>query len=215
MNSPSRCEAHLRGLLAEGQVVNGYTEDWMDNDMLKGKLVRLVADEPLSAAETAARWGSNSEYMRMLSTEYVQMFSVKKLKEWFEKDAEKDPPPFNYFSIRTLDDDRLIGGISLDGGGYPSGETFVGIGIGDAANWGKGYGSDAMNVILRYAFQEMNLRRIALDTFEYNIRGIRSYEKVGFVHEGRMRGYLNRDGRRWDMLFMGILREEWEAWNSD
>jgi len=185
----------------------------MENDMLKGKLVRLVAQEPLSAAESEARWGNNTEYLRMQSTDYVRRFSVRKLKEWFEKDAEKDPPPFNYFSIHTLEDNRLIGGIGLDGGAYPSGETFVGIGIGDPADWGKGYGSDAMNVILRYAFQEMNLRRVALDTFEYNVRGIRSYEKVGFVHEGRMRGYLNRDGRRWDMLFMGILREEWEARN--
>jgi RimJ/RimL family protein N-acetyltransferase len=187
----------------------------MGKDMLKGKLVRLVADEPPNAAEASARWGANSEYMRQLTSEPAFLFSAKKLKEWFEKDAEKDPPPFNYFSIHTLADDRLIGGISLDGGAYPSGETFVGIGIGEAADWGKGYGSDAMNVILRYAFHELNLRRVALNTFEYNPRGIRSYEKVGFVHEGRMRGYLNRDGRRWDILFMGIMREEWEARNSD
>ena len=187
----------------------------MENDMLKGKLVRLVADEPAMGVELFGRWCTNSEYQRLCSTDYVLLYSTKKLKEWFEKDAEKDPPPFNHFSIHTLADDRLIGGISLDGGAYPSGETVVGIGIGDAADWGKGYGTDAMNIILRYAFEEMNLRRVALDTFEYNPRGIRSYEKVGFVHEGRMRGYLNRDGRRWDLIFMGILREEWEARNSD
>lgn len=187
----------------------------MENDMLKGKLVRLVADEPAMLAEMFRRSGANSEYQRLCTTDYALLYSTKKWKEWLEKDAEKDPPPFNFFSIHTLADDRLIGGISLDGGAYPSGETSVGIGIGDAADWGKGYGSDAMNVILRYAFEEMNLRRVALDTFEYNPRGIRSYEKVGFVHEGRMRGYLNRDGQRWDLIFMGILREEWEARNSD
>jgi RimJ/RimL family protein N-acetyltransferase len=188
----------------------------MENDMLKGKLVRLVALEPdTAAAEAFWRWGANSEYQRLCSTDYALQYSTKKWKEWLEKDAEKDPPSFHFFAIHTLADDRLIGGISLDGGAYPSGETFVGIGIGDEADWGKGYGSDAMNIILRYAFHELNLRRVALDTFEYNPRGIRSYEKVGFVHEGCMRGYLNRDGRRWDMLFMGILREEWEARNSD
>jgi RimJ/RimL family protein N-acetyltransferase len=68
-----------------------------------------------------------------------------------------------------------------------------------------------MIVILRYAFQELNLRRVALDTFEYNPRAIRSYEKAGFVHEGRARGYLYREGQRWDLIFMGILREEWLA----
>jgi RimJ/RimL family protein N-acetyltransferase len=71
-----------------------------------------------------------------------------------------------------------------------------------------------MQVILRYAFQELNLRRVSLDTFEYNPRAIRSYEKAGFVHEGRVRKFLLREGRRWDMLFMGILREEWLARNG-
>jgi RimJ/RimL family protein N-acetyltransferase len=71
-----------------------------------------------------------------------------------------------------------------------------------------------MKVILRYAFRELNLRRVALDTFEYNPRAIRSYEKIGFVHEGRAREYLWRDGRRWDLIFMGILREEWLATDS-
>ncbi len=183
----------------------------MNDDMLTGKLVRLTAEEPLPFAELYSRWWLNSEYQRLCTTDNPLLYSVKKFKEWLEKDAEKDPPPFNFFSIHTLEDDRLIGGISLDGGAYPSGETFVGIGIGDPADWGKGYGTDAMNIILRYAFEEMNLRRVALDTFEYNPRGIRSYEKAGFVYEGRMRGLLNRDGRRWDMIFMGILREEWEA----
>jgi len=57
---------------------------------------------------------------------------------------------------------------------------------------------------------ELNLHRVSLDVFEYNPRAIRSYEKVGFKHEGRVRQALNRDGRRWDILYMGILREEWE-----
>ena len=48
-----------------------------------------------------------------------------------------------------------------------------------------------------------------LNVFEYNPRAIRSYEKCGFVLEGRRRQALNRDGRRWDLIHMGILREEW------
>jgi hypothetical protein len=70
-------------------------------------------------------------------------------------------------------------------------------------------GTDAMRVMLRYVFNELNLRRVSLIVFEYNLRAIRSYEKVGFVHEGRVRRVMQRDGRRWDFLYMGILREEW------
>jgi RimJ/RimL family protein N-acetyltransferase len=58
---------------------------------------------------------------------------------------------------------------------------------------------------------EQNLRRVSLDTFEYNPRAIRSYEKAGFVYEGRARQYLLREGKRWDLIFMGILRQEWLA----
>ena len=85
----------------------------------------------------------------------------------------------------------------------------MGIGIGERQDWNNGYGTDAMQVILRYAFMELNLRRVTLNVFEYNPRAIRSYEKAGFRHEGRIRQYLNRDGQRWDILYMGILREEW------
>jgi RimJ/RimL family protein N-acetyltransferase len=66
-----------------------------------------------------------------------------------------------------------------------------------------------MKIILRYAFTELNLQRVSLNVFEYNPRGVRSYEKAGFSHEGRERGLLLREGKRWDVIFMGILREEW------
>ena len=74
---------------------------------------------------------------------------------------------------------------------------------------------DAMRIILRFAFTELNLRRVSLDVFEYNPRAIASYRKVGFVEEGRLRRFLHRDGRRWDLIFMGMLREEWEVYRGE
>jgi RimJ/RimL family protein N-acetyltransferase len=183
----------------------------MDNDLLLGKLVRLTVEEPAVIAEAVSRWGADTEYLRLLDAEPSNRFSVKMLVEWIQKDQEKTPPPFYYFAIRSLEDDRLIGFTALDGDSFPNGDAFVGIGIGEREFWGRGYGTDAMKVILRYAFQELNLRRVSLDTFEYNPRAIHSYEKAGFVHEGRARRFLLREGRRWDLIFMGILREEWLA----
>jgi len=189
----------------------------MENNILDGKLVHLTADEPIILAEAIVHWGDNSEYLRLLDSGPTNMYSVKKVTEWIQKDQEKDSHAFYFLSIRTLEDDRLIGFTGLDGDAFPNGDTFVGIGIGERDFWGKGYGTDAMNVILRYAFQELNLRRVSLTTFEYNPRAIRSYEKAGFVHEGHVRKFLLREGQRWDLLFMGILREEWlanQAWKS-
>ncbi len=183
----------------------------MDSNMLHGTLVRLTVEEPQAMAEAISRWDRDSEFRRLLDSEAAKQFSVKKLTEWIQQDQEKDPGTLFHFGIHSLEDDRLIGFTGLEGDLFPHGEAFVGIGIGERGLWGKGYGTDAMIVILRYAFQELNLRRVALDTFEYNPRAIRSYEKAGFVHEGRARGYLYREGRRWDLIFMGILREEWLA----
>ena len=183
----------------------------MDHNILQGNLVRLSAEEPGVLADAMVRWGSDSEYLRLLDAEPATRFSVKQVTEWIQKDQEKDPPSFYFFAIRTLENDQLVGFTGLDGDAFPHGDLFVGISIGDREFWGKGYGTDAMKVILRYAFQELNLRRVSLDTFEYNPRAIRSYEKVGFIHEGRVRKFLLREGSRWDMLFMGILREEWLA----
>ncbi len=84
-----------------------------------------------------------------------------------------------------------------------------GILIGDKAAWGKGYGSEATRLMLRHAFETLNLNRVWLHVYEYNQRGIRAYEKVGFRREGVLRQDTFRDGRYWDTIAMAVLREEW------
>ncbi|MBN1453524.1 MAG: GNAT family N-acetyltransferase, partial [Anaerolineales bacterium] len=110
---------------------------------------------------------------------------------------------------RALEDDRLLGDVTLSVINWGSREAFAGIGIGVREFWGKGFGTDAMRLILRYGFVELNLRRVSLNVFEFNQRALRSYEKAGFRVEGSQRQYIQREGRRWDIVFMGILREEW------
>lgn len=176
--------------------------------LFEGELVRLTAIQPEADAEAIARWSLDSEYDRLGDSGSVRPLRAKFIREDIEK-AEIRNDVYG-FSIHILSDDRLIGFIFLDGIEWSHGTGWVGIGIGERDCWGKGYGTDAMRVLLRFAFEELNLYRVNLDVFEYNPRAIRSYEKVGFVHEGRQRGLLHRDKRRWDLIFMGILREEWE-----
>jgi len=182
----------------------------MNTALFTGELVRLTVEEPQVAAEAAIQWGRNSEYMRLLDSFPARQWSTKKVQGWVEKEQDQPQPDLFTFGIRTKGEDRLIGGISLDGVKWTHGESFLGIGLGDRQDWGKGYGTDAMRVILRYAFTELNLQRISLDVYAYNPRAIRAYEKIGFVHEGRTRNNLNREGKRWDTIYMGILKEEWE-----
>lgn len=184
-------------------------------NLLTGKLVRLSAVDPAELGKAYAKWNQDSELTRYLDARLVSLHSVKAISDHFEKELKEQPSTEYPFTIRALDDDRLLGDIGLYViHNWGPGDAFVGLGIGDRENWGKGYGTDAMNVALRYAFTELNLRRVTLNVFEYNPRAIRSYEKTGFQHEGRLRQALLRDGKRWDMLYMGILREEWMEKNK-
>jgi len=184
-------------------------------DVLTGKLVRLAAFDPEEMSRAFPRWSRNSEYFRLLSSSTGPMKSQKAAIKWIEEEMAEISPASYYFSIRTLAEDRLIGDIGLDVVDWPGRDAFVGLGIGEPEYWGKGYGTDVMNILLRFAFTEVNLRRVTLTVFEYNPRAIRSYEKAGFCHEGRLRRVLNKEGRRWDILYMGILREEWMERNRN
>src|SRR5690349_12074697 len=179
-------------------------------DIFKGQLVRLSAMDHEEIGRELSRHKRDSELMRLMEGGPNRLYSEKALAKCFEKDLEEPSPASHYFSIRALENDRLLGDIGMDViNNWGSRDAFVGPGIYVRDDWGKGYGTDAMKLMLGFAFTEINLRRVTLTVFDYNPRAIRSYEKVGFQHEGRLRGALNRDGKRWDMLFMGILREDW------
>jgi RimJ/RimL family protein N-acetyltransferase len=91
------------------------------------------------------------------------------------------------------------------------GTAVLGISVGRKSDWGRGYGTDASKVTIRYGFQELNLHRIWLDVFGYNDRAQDLYRRLGFTEEGRLREHMARDGRRHDVILMGLLRPEWEA----
>ncbi|MFC4560208.1 GNAT family N-acetyltransferase [Virgibacillus kekensis] len=83
------------------------------------------------------------------------------------------------------------------------------IDIGEKEYWGRGYGREALELLLHYAFQELNLHRISLKVFSFNEKAIHLYKKLGFIEEGKSRESLFRNGKWHDILHMGILREEY------
>ena len=181
----------------------------MSADLLRGERVRLVAMDAEAHAGHLARWSADSEYLRLQGSDPARPFSVAQTKVELEKLLESEDDFF--FLIYTLEDDTPIGTIELDGIVWAHGEAWLGIGLGERTLWGRGYGTDAMRVVLRLAFEELNLHRVTLNVFEYNTRALRTYARLGFRVEGRVRQALLREGRRWDLVFMGLLRSEWEA----
>lgn len=180
----------------------------MRTNLLIGKLVRLAAQDPEKDAATIASWEQDTGYTRLLSVPPVQPPSVGARRKRLEGELEHE---FYSFGVRTTAQDKLIGFVILMGVNHIHCDAWVGIGIGDPGFRGKGYGTEAMQLVLKFAFQELNLHRVSLDALATNARAVRSYEKCGFVPEGQTRGAELRDGVRDNLIFMGILRREWEA----
>ena len=87
-------------------------------------------------------------------------------------------------------------------------ELGIGIGIGDAEYWERGYGREAVGLLLDCAFRLRNLRRVWLEVHSANERGMRAYRSCGFVEEGRMQEHIWLGGRYAESVVMGVLREE-------
>jgi RimJ/RimL family protein N-acetyltransferase len=113
-------------------------------------------------------------------------------------------------AIVRKQDDQLIGAMGLHDIDPRHRNAWFGITIGDKSAQGKGYGTEATKLILDIAFLTLNLNRVYLYVYEYNERARHVYEKLGFKTEGRLRQDCFWDGRYWDSIVMGILREEWK-----
>lgn len=179
-------------------------------DIYRGSLVRLCDESPDLLAKSMMKWDRDTEQHRLSDSEPAQLWSEKKLKDFIEKRANNSPQSFRFW-IRTLADEKLIGGVGLWVNSWTHEDAWLGISIGERDYWGKGYGTDTMHLAVQYAFVELNLRRVSLGLHAFNERALKSYQKVGFQLEGRMRGEGLKDGVRFDSLWMGILREDWLA----
>jgi RimJ/RimL family protein N-acetyltransferase len=181
---------------------------FLGKDLLRGELIQLARPTKADIAEIA-RWSEDMEYQRLLRRGMVYPGSVEEHEDWFADMAKsEDMVPF---VIRTLDEDKLIGLLVIKDIMWQARHCAFFIGIGEAEMRGRGYGVDAIHVMLKYAFLEMNLNRVGLEVMSYNEVGLRTYKKVGFRHEGILRAYGYRDGIYYDMHLMGILRSEWDA----
>jgi RimJ/RimL family protein N-acetyltransferase len=114
----------------------------------------------------------------------------------------------DYVFAIEADDGIYIGNIGLHNVERENRRATLGIVIGDKAYWGKGYGTDAIETMLGWAFGWLNLHRVTLTVYADNERAMRCYQSCGFRHEGTMRQARYSEGQYLDEHVMGILREE-------
>lgn len=157
--------------------------------------------------EKAQKYMNDPEIRRLLHPGIPYLYTFEDEEKWFnELSANKDV--YN-FAIETIKDKKYIGGCGLNKIDWKNSVAVVGIFIGDKEYWGKGYGTDAMKILIKFVFEQMNINKIKLNVFSFNQRAIKSYEKCGFRKEGILRQEIYRDGRYYDDIIMGILREEY------
>ncbi|MDX2161352.1 MAG: GNAT family protein [bacterium] len=181
---------------------------FMGSELLHGELVTLTRPTR-DDIEAFTSWTHDLEYQRLLRRGMVYPSSLEGMLSWFSEMERNDKEiPF---SIKTLVEDRLVGHLVINNILWQPRHCSFFIGIGGAADRGRGYGTDAVRVMLKYAFLEMNLHAVRLEVISYNPAGFRAYEKVGFRLDGTLRAWVYRDGVYYDVHTMSILRREWEA----
>lgn len=185
----------------------------IQTQLFEGQDIRFGPIDHEKDPEVEARWTHDSHFMRLMEIVPARPLSaamVKKQYEKLEKQVEEEKN-FYYFTIRAREDDRLIGRAVVHWIEWANGDGFIRLGIGAAQDRGKGYGIQALGMLLRFAFAELNLFRVGAVVPEYNTVAIHLLHKFGFSEEVRRRRSVERDGRRWDLLIFGLLNEEWRS----
>lgn len=161
----------------------------------------------------------------------VEMFDLERYRRWLNDPAVRVPlgafapltekmerdfiesaggKPDEYtFAIVLKDGDRHIGGTGLNEIRWKDRAALFGVFIGDEDCRGHGYGTEAARLVLRYAFETLNLNRIELGVFAFNEAAVRAYEKAGFVREGVKREWAFIDGQYTDHIIYGVLARDY------
>jgi len=174
--------------------------------------IRLGPIDHEKDPEVESRWTHDSEFMRLMELKPVRPLApamVRKGYESLEKEIEEAKNLF-YFTIRAREDDRLLGKAVLEWINWTNGNAYLRLGIGSDADRGKGLGAQALGLLLRFAFAELNLFRVTIVVPEYCQSALALVSKFGFVEEVRRRKAVLRDDRAWDLIIFGLLRSEWD-----
>jgi RimJ/RimL family protein N-acetyltransferase len=177
--------------------------------MIYGKRIRLRGVER-SDLPQFQEWLNDPEVIEGLSI-YLPL-SMTDEEQWFERMSrlEQSEKPLA-IEMKQGRGWRMIGNIGFFNIEWVNGCAEFGIFIGDRSIWNRGYGTEAVKLILRHGFETLNLHRIYLRVYSTNPRAKRSYEKAGFKLEGTLREAVYRRGRFADIHIMSVLRSEWDV----
>lgn len=170
---------------------------------IEGKKVYL-SPMCLDDAYKYVKWMNDSKVTDGLNGNQ-NLITLESEKEWIEKNNRNG----NFqFAIVKQDNDELIGNCGFNELDTINRKATIGIFIGEEENRGKGYGYEALTLLISYGFDYLNLNSIMLSVYSFNENAIACYKKVGFKEIGRRREAYLMKNKRYDDIYMDILREE-------
>lgn len=164
-----------------------------------------------SDKERIREWVNDPEVTRNLSNIFIRGHTEPMSSGFVDRILRNEDRNGFYYIIARREDQEYLGQIDLAGIDWYNRRGTLAIVIPDRQNRGTGIGSEAIRLLLDYAFNRINLHKVELEVYEYNKAAYELYLRLGFVEEGRRRARVYRDGRYYDSIDMGILREEFLA----
>ena len=183
----------------------------INTQLYQGQHIRLGQIDYEKDPAIESGWTHNSKYLHSLGTEIARPLSpaqIKKRYEAIEKEMDERKNLFS-FTIRSQEDDHLLGFARLFWIEWTNGTGGIQIALGNSAERDQPYAREALQLVLQYAFQELNLHRLSAFAMEDDPAGLELLQSVGFIEEVRRRQAIQRSGHICDLLLMGLLREEW------
>ena len=159
-------------------------------------------------------WVNDPEVTQHLSNIFIRGHTVPMSDGFVDSILRNENRDAFHYVIADRTDEGYIGQIDLAGIDWVVRAGTLAIVVPRRENRGKGYGAEAIHLLLGYAFDRINLNKVELEVYEYNERAYRLYLRLGFIEEGRRRARVYRNGRYYESIQMGILRDEFYAVNS-
>ena len=172
--------------------------------ILPGKKVRLRSVK-IQDTKMLHRWINNKKLNRFLGAEIpISLAKEKKIVRQMVKSKGS-----KHFIIELVETKEPIGMMSLHHINKKHRRAFTGAYLAYAKHWGKGYGSDAKMVLLKYAFTKLKLNRVESHAFPHNPRSVRYSLKCGYKREGLLRQSMCKKGKFYDSIILGVLKQDW------